>query len=88
MSDEKSQDERGREFWQEFVRVQFDKLCLLALIGVLAKFHAPDLWLGSVLGAYLILVQGQRFKFPSGKEKPPGATALPGIGGPPVDKQW
>jgi len=66
-------------FVAEFIRVQSDKLILFSLLVYLLKIHAPDLWIGNVQGALLVLIQSQRFRYPS----LPGAAA-----GPPIDPKW
>lgn len=66
-------------FIAEFVRVQSDKLILFGLLLYMLKIHAPDLWIGNVQGALLVLIQGQRFRYPGG-----GGSS--GIG--PIDPKW
>lgn len=48
-------------FWHEFLRVQSDKIILLMLIAFLHYVHADE-QLKYVIGALIVLIQGQRFK--------------------------
>jgi hypothetical protein len=66
-------------FWEEFARVQFDKLLLLSLLMFLYLRHAPDLWVGNVMGALFTLIQGQRWG------RSPGPTQGQKL---PLDGKW
>ncbi len=50
-----------RTFWQEFWRVETDKVFLLALIVFLHFVHAADTLQAAAIGGLIMSIQGQRY---------------------------